>query len=396
MTENDSGALTLWYAQPAAAWNEALPIGNGRLGAMVFGGVEQDRLQLNEDTLWSGGPHCYDNPDAYGHLAEAREAIEQGEYDRAQAIAETMLGRPKYQQAYLPLGDLFLDFPKGGKPSEYRRTLNMETAVSEVTYRIGDARFTRKVFASRPDEAIVIRLECDKPGQITFDLSLKSPHPSKSQTLSDVTLSLSGHIGPREESRLIGPWEGEGLRFAARASVTAEGGKVVAHGDRISVEGANAATVRYVAATSYVNYQDIGGDPTAKVEKYMAGIKGKSWEQLYKNHVDDYSALFDRVSIDLGGKASAMIPTDERLKRRGRGNSRSVAGRTAFPVWSLSDDRRFPARHTTAEPAGHLERPAQADVGQQVHHQYQHPDELLGGGSLQLERVSRATAAYGR
>ncbi len=270
-----SRRLKLWYSRPAATWNEALPIGNGRLGAMVFGGVEQERLQLNEDTLWSGGPHCYDNPDAYGLLAEAREAIEQGAYDRAEAIAQNMLGRPKYQQSYLPLGDLFLDFPEGGKPREYHRTLDMETAVSEIAYRIDNARFTRKVFASRPDETIVIRLECDKPEQITFDLSLKSPHPSKSQTLPDGTLSLTGHIDPREESRLIGPWEGEGLKFAARASVTVEGGRVVAHGDRISVEGANAATVRYVAATSYVNYRDIGGDPIAKVEKYLSRHQGK-------------------------------------------------------------------------------------------------------------------------
>ena len=286
---------------------------------MVFGGVEQARLQLNEDTLWSGGPHCYDNPDAYGHLAEARKAIEQGEYDRAQAIAQEMLGRHKYQQAYLPLGDLFLDFPKSGKPSDYHRTLNMETAVSEVTYRIGNACFTRKVFASRPDEAIVIRLECDKPGQITFDLSITSPHPSESQTIPEDTLSLLGHIAPHEASRLIGPWEGEGLRFAARASVTTRGGKVVAHEDRISVVSADVATVRYVAATSYVNYQDIGGDPAAKVGEYLSCIRGKPWDQLYKAHVDDHSALFDRVSIDLGGKESGIIPTDERLRKMAEG-----------------------------------------------------------------------------
>ncbi len=319
-----SDALSLWYTQPATEWTAALPIGNGRLGAMVFGGVERDRLQLNEDTLWSGGPHCYDNPDAYQHLASVRKAIKRGRYREAEAIAQKMLGRHKYQQAYLPLGDLFLDFPTSGKPGDYRRSLNMETAVSEVAYRIGNARFTRKVFASCPDEVIVIRLECDKPGQITFDLSIKSPHPSKSQIMSDATLSLSGHTGPREESRLIGPWEGEGLKFAACACVTAEGGKVAAHGDKISVEGADRATVRYSAATSYVNCRDISGDPEAKVEKYLAGTAGKSWEQLYKNHVDDYSALFGRVSIDLGGKEPGSIPTDERRRR--------MAGGTADPL----------------------------------------------------------------
>ena len=124
---DSSDALKLWYTQPATEWTEALPIGNGRLGAMVYGGVEQEHLQLNEDTLWSGGPHCYDNPDAYQHLATVRELFERGEYAEAEATAQKMLGRHKYQQAYQPLGDLFLDFPKGEKPSEYRRELDLQT-----------------------------------------------------------------------------------------------------------------------------------------------------------------------------------------------------------------------------------------------------------------------------
>jgi alpha-L-fucosidase 2 len=310
-----SGRLTLWYSKPAEKWVDALPIGNGRLGAMVFGGVEQERIQLNEDTLWSGGPHCYDNPDAYQHLAAVRGAIKRGEFVDAEATAQKMLGRPKYQQAYLPLGDLVIDFPKGEKPNEYRRGLNLKNAVSEVTYRIGKARFTRKVFASHPDQAIVMRMACDKPGRITFDLSMKSAHPFKSQTISDDTLSITGHVGPRQESRLIGPWKGDGLKFAARVRVAAEGGKIVPRGDKISVKNADAVTLIYVAATSYVNYQDISGKPLAKVEKALVGIKGKSFEQLIKKHIDDHSRLFGRVSIDLGGKAPASLSTDERLKK---------------------------------------------------------------------------------
>jgi alpha-L-fucosidase 2 len=131
-------ALRLWYTQPATEWTDALPIGNGRLGAMVYGGVDQEHLQLNEDTLWSGGPHCYDNPDAYQHLATVRQLLERGEYADAEATAQKMLGRHKYQLAYMPFGDLFLDFPKGDKPSEYRRALNLQDAVSTVTYRIGN------------------------------------------------------------------------------------------------------------------------------------------------------------------------------------------------------------------------------------------------------------------
>ena len=196
----------------------------------------------------------------------------------------------------------------------------MQNAASTVTYRIGNARFTRKVFASQPDQTIVTRLECDQPGRITFDLSLQSPHASQSQPISDNTLAMTGQLGPREESRLIGPWEGEGLRFAAHVNVEAEGGEVAANGDRISVTDADAVTLYYVAATSYVNYQDVSGDPLAKVDDYLANLRDKSFEQLYQRHIDDHSELFDRVSIDLGGKgANENLPTDERLERIGDG-----------------------------------------------------------------------------
>jgi alpha-L-fucosidase 2 len=323
--------MTLWYAQPATEWTEALPIGNGRLGAMVYGGIEQEHLQLNEDTLWSGGPHDYDNPDAYQHLAAVREQIDRGEYLDAEATAQKMLGRPKYQQAYVPLGDLFLQFPKSEKTSEYRRELDMQNAVSTLSYRIGDARFTRTVFSSHPDQTIAMRIECNQPGRIAFDLSMTSPHAFKSQTTADNTLAMTGQLGPREESRLIGPWQGEGLKFAARVHVEAEGGKVVAQGDKISVAAADAVTLYYVAATSYVNYQDVSGDPLAQVDDYLANVRDTSFEQLYKKHIDDYSALFGRVSIDLGGKgANESLPTDERLKRITEGGADPLLAEQLF------------------------------------------------------------------
>ncbi|NQV34206.1 MAG: glycoside hydrolase family 95 protein, partial [Phycisphaeraceae bacterium] len=321
-TREASGALRLWYTQPATEWTEALPIGNGRLGAMVYGGIEQEHLQLNEDTLWSGGPLCYDNPDAYQHLATARKQLDKGEYADAEATAQRMLGIPKYQMAYQPLGDLFLKFSQGEKSSEYRRELDLQSAVTTVTYRVGNTRFTRKVFASHPDQTIVVRLECDRPGQITFDLLMTSPHVSQSQTITGDTLSMTGQLGPRKETRLIGPWEGEGTRFAAQVKVAAEGGKVVAQGDKISVADADAVTLVYVAATSYVNYQDVSGDPLARVDDYLAGIGDKSFEQLRQRHIDDYSDLFGRVAIDLGGKgATENLPTDERLKRVADGSA---------------------------------------------------------------------------
>ncbi|TWU32541.1 glycoside hydrolase family 95 protein [Novipirellula artificiosorum] len=330
-------ALSLWYTQPAAQWTEALPIGNGRLGAMVYGGMEQEHLQLNEDTLWSGGPHCYDNPDAYGHLATVRKLLEQGEYAEAEATAENMLGIHRYQQAYMPLGDLLLDFPKGEVLSDYRRELNLQNAVTTVTYRIGNANFTRQVFASQPDQAIVIRLDCDTPGQITFDLTMTSPHAFQSKSTPDGTLRMTGQVGPRTGEgtsgarRLIGPWEGEGMKFAAQVKVIADGGRVTDQGDRISVQDADVVTLVYAAATSYVNYQDVSADPVKRARDDIDGVGDRSYEQLYQRHVDDYSNLFSRVAIDLGGtNKEESLPTDERIKRANRGSSDPLLAEQVF------------------------------------------------------------------
>jgi alpha-L-fucosidase 2 len=319
--KNTAPYLKLWYKQPATEWSEALPIGNGRLGAMVYGGVDKERLQLNEETLWSGGPHSYDNPDAFQHLAEVRELLEQENYIEAEKLAEKMLGVPKYQMAYQPFGDLLLEFSKGEKSTNYRRDLDLQRAVTTVTYTLGDTRFTRKIFAFFPDQAIVMQIECDNPGQIHFDLSMTSPHPSESTTQDGNILLMTGQVAPRKGGegegarRLIGPWEGEGTRFAGQVKVSADGGEVLAMGNKISVKNAHTVTIVYVAATSFENANDVSGDPILKVNDYMASTEGKSYQQLYQRHVDDYSALFDRVSLDLGGKAgNDDMPTDERLQ----------------------------------------------------------------------------------
>jgi len=165
-----SDALKLWYTQPAREWTQALPIGNGRLGAMVYGGTQQEQLQINEDTLWSGGPHDYSNPEAYSHLATVRQLLEHGEYDKAEAAAQKMMGEPIKQMAYQPLGDLFLQFPEGEKAKDYRRELDLQNAVCAVSYTVAGVRITRKTFSSNPDQAIVMRLESDRRAQIAFDL----------------------------------------------------------------------------------------------------------------------------------------------------------------------------------------------------------------------------------
>lgn len=313
-------ALKLWYTQPATAWTEALPIGNGRLGAMIYGGIQKEQLQINEDTLWSGGPHSYDNPEAYSHLAAVRQLLEDGEYDKAEAEAEKMMGTPIGQMAYQPLGDLFLQFPKGEKAKDYRRELDLQNAVSTVSYTIAGTRITRKTFSSAPDQAIVMRIEGSRDGQITFDLSMASPHPSQSQIIGSDTLAMTGQLAPRKKRGLIGPWEGKGMKFAAQVKVKAEGGTLVAKGDKISVQGADAVTLVYVAATSFVNAKDMSANAEDRAKAYLVGACKKSFDQLYQRHVEDYRPLFNRVAIDLGGQGPSDLSTEER-RQRARGGT---------------------------------------------------------------------------
>lgn len=336
-SQPEEGKLKLWYTAPATEWSEALPIGNGRLGAMVYGGLNVEHLQLNEETLWSGGPHSYDNPEAYQNLSQVRELLNQKKYIEAEAAAEKMMGVPKYQMAYQPLGDLFLTFPEGEKSSNYRRELDLQNAISKVTYTVDGTRFTRKIFASQPDQSIVVQLACDKPGQINFDLSLTSPHPSKTKPIAENSLLITGQVAPRKGGegsgarRLIGPWEKEGTQFAAQAKVSTEGGEALARGDKVSVKNADAVTIVYVAATSFENHNDVSGDPVAKVEDYLAGVQGKTFDQLYERHINDYSELFGRVSIDLGGKPSDdTIPTNERLQKVKEGGSDPLLAEQLF------------------------------------------------------------------
>lgn len=312
--------MKLWYEQPATEWVEALPIGNGRLGAMVYGGVQLEQLQLNEETLWSGGPHSYDNPEAYSHLSNVRKLLKDGEYIQAEDEAQKMMGKPVKQMAYQPLGDLMLMFPQGERSGNYRRELDLETAVTKVSYGIGTAfgsiNYTRETFASHPDQAIVMRLESSKAKQLSFDVLLTSPHPSKSEVLGDGKLLMTGQVAPRPERGLIGPWEGEGTKFAAQVKVVIEGGTLIEEGGKISVRDAKAATLVYVADTSYVNYQDVSADPVQEVNSQLAAVEGKSYDELYQRHIEDYSKLYERVSIDLGGdQAEQDIPTDKRLER---------------------------------------------------------------------------------
>jgi len=311
--EPPEGDLVLWYRQPAQEWVEALPIGNGRLGAMVFGGVERERIQLNEDTLWSGYPRDRDNPLALKYLPQVRRLCIEGKYAEADELADKyLLAVPKHLEAYQPLGELWLRFNGHSQVADYRRELDLDSAIARVTYRIGDASFTREAFSSAVDQALVVRLACDKRGNVGFGIALDSPQQSTTRAVEPELLVLRGRVAIAAEPGRA-PSQEKGMKFEAHLRVLPEGGKVTTTADGLNVEGADAATLVLAAATSYKNWRDVSGDPRALCEKHLAAVKGKSFDQLREGHVADHRKLFRRVELDLGTTDAARLPTDERL-----------------------------------------------------------------------------------
>jgi alpha-L-fucosidase 2 len=318
--------LSLTYDKPAEKWTEALPIGNGRIGAMVFGGTEDERLQINDSTLWGGGPHDYANPDAYTHLEEIRRLIFAGKVDEAEKLSETMMGQPKLLMPYQPFCDLRLHFPGHGQATDYRRQLQLNDAVAETAYKVGSAQFRREEFISYPDQILVIRITASEAGRLTFTASLDSPQPEIS-TLSPAgnMLQLSGQIQPRQNPARswTGSWTQPGMRFAAVLRVQNEGGSVRSEGGRLEVSGADSVTILFSNATSFRNYRDIGGDALAKAQDYLHRAEQRSYDQLRQRHLDDFRPLFSRVALRLG-EDHATETTDRRIQNFARNDDPSL------------------------------------------------------------------------
>jgi alpha-L-fucosidase 2 len=308
------GRLTLWYASPATNWNEALPIGNGRLGAMVFGGVDKERLQLNEDTLWAGGPYDPSSPDALKALPEARRLVFEGKYAEAQElIGAQMMARPLRQIPYQTMGDLSLEFPVAKKVKNYRRDLNLDNAVAHVTYTADGVTFDRELFASAADQVIVLRLTADQPGRITFTVGMTTPQKATVTAEPGNLLVMRGENGAAEG--ISGA-----LKFQARLGVLATGGKTTLSSNQLSVAGADSAMLLIAAATSYKDFRNVNGDPEALTISRLAAAGRKSFEALSRDHATDYQSLFRRVSLDLGVTEAAQRPTDERIREFAAGN----------------------------------------------------------------------------
>ncbi|BCU77869.1 glycoside hydrolase family 95 protein [Luteolibacter sp. LG18] len=304
----------LWYNAPAARWIEALPVGNGRLGAMIHGQPGKERLQLNDVTVWSGDPQPdADRKDAWKDLAEVRKTIRDGKYDLAEKLCNAKLSGPApYENSYQTLGDLNFDFTLPADPkavSGYRRQLDVADAVAAVSFQSGDTRFTREIFSSAADGVLVQRLQADKKGALTFKLNLSRVERAKTRFEAPDTLVMTGDTGNT-------------LGYEVRVRVLAKGGKVAAEGEALTVSGADDATVLLTAATTFVLDYDKGykGGDLGVAAARLKAASAKSYDTLKSAHLAEYHKYYDRVKLDTGS-GNATVPTDERLKAYGEGKS---------------------------------------------------------------------------
>lgn len=312
-------ALSLWYRRPAKAWVEALAIGNGRLGAMLFGGVNQERVQLNEDTLWAGGPYDPVNPEAAAALPDARRLIFEGKYrDASRLIGQKIMAKPLRQMPYQTIGDLLLAFPESASVEKYRRDLNLDTAVASVTYGSEGVKFTREAFSSPVDQVIVYRISADQGGRVSFTASMRSPQKSTILTEGQDTLILRGENGGAEGIK-------GALKFETIVKFLPKGGTLTAEGGGISLKDADSVVLLIAAATSYKKYDDVSGDPAAANRETMARAAKKDFESLRVAHVREHQRLFRRVQLDLGSSDRVKLPTDERIKQFALGNDPQLA-----------------------------------------------------------------------
>jgi len=299
------GAERLWYRKPAVAWTEALPVGNGHLGAMVFGGVPECRIQFNEHTVWTGFPRSYARTNAVSVLPEIRRLLFEGKQKEAEALAmRGFMGDPLRQEKYQPCGDLTVSLDGVAAATDYERQLDLATGVHTFSFRSEGVRVTQETFASHPDRVLVHRLAADRTGALACTVRLVSPHRlSATRSLPDGRLLLEGRV------------QTNGVAFAALAAVRAEGrgAKVAEEDGRIVVRGADAVEIVWTAATNVKAWNALGGDPRAACETVLKGVAQKTAEALREAHVKDHGALFGRASLALARTSASDRPTDERL-----------------------------------------------------------------------------------
>jgi len=311
--------LKLWYQQPAKTWVEALPVGNSSMGAMVYGGTSREELQLNEETLWGGGPYRNDNPKALESLAEVRNLIFSGKTMDAQNLIDQTFYTGRNGMPYQTIGSLIIEAPGHEKAKNYYRDLDLERAVATTRYQVDGVNFQREVFASFPDRVIIVRFTADKPGELNFKVSYDSPLQSTVRKQGK-KLVLSGKGGDHEGVKGV-------IEVETQSQVIAEGGKVSLTDKYISVEHATAATLYIAAATNFVNYHNVKGNESKKASALLAGAMKKEYSEALKAHTDYYQSQFNRVSLSLGGEntKTARQETVKRIAGFSQGNDPALA-----------------------------------------------------------------------
>jgi len=318
--------MVLWYRQPGTEWAQGLPIGNGMIGVMVFGGIPQERIALNESSFWSGRPHNYDDPNAGPYFSQIKDLVFAEKFQEAERMADDHFwGIPNSQEAYQPIGDLILTF-ENNDVTDYRRELDMETGIAKVSYRQGDAIITRETFVSWPDKVLVMKISSDNPGKVNFVAKFQGPYLETSIAKNNTLVMYGTWKGPFSAPAtgmdgLIARTKGNGLKYEAAMNAILEGGESEASGNTLKFKNANAVTLIISIATSYVNYKDISGDPSDRCKKVLDNVSGKDYATLYRRHVDDFSNLMGRVHLQIGEASINEKPTDERLRAFRAGGS---------------------------------------------------------------------------
>lgn len=310
-------AATLWYSAPAQKWEEAIPVGNGRLGAMVFGKYKEERIQLNEETYWSGGPYSTVVKDGFKVLPDIQKKVFEGKYLEAHNLfGRNLMGYPVEQQKYQGLANLHLFFNNQDSVTAYKRWLDLNTGISSVSYNANGINFQRDVFASAPDQVIVVRITADKPGSISFKANLRGV---RNQTHSNYATDYfrmdpygnDGLILTGKSADYMGV-EGK-LKYEARIKAFADGGSVKTEGVDLIIDHANSVTLYFAAATNFINYKDVSGNQHKKVEDQLNFIKEKKYDEILSSAKTDYKKLYDRSSLHLQTNENSFLPTNERL-----------------------------------------------------------------------------------
>jgi alpha-L-fucosidase 2 len=304
----------LWYNKPAKQWVEALPVGNGRLGAMVYGDPKNEIIQLNENTIWAGQPNRNDNPNAKEALPEVRRLIFEGKNKEAQDIInEKIISKTSHGMPYQTAGNLNLTFPGHEEYSDYYRELDIEKAVATTTYRAADVKYTMQVFSSFPDQIIMIQISADKPGSVNFKATLDRPSDFDLTAIRNNELVLTGITSDHEGVK-------GAVKFEVRARIFTDGGSVGASDSSLIITDANEATIYLSIASNLEKYDDISGNPTEKATEYLEKAVTKNFNDILRNHIADYQTYFKRVSLDLGVTDSVKNPTNIRLKQFTKGH----------------------------------------------------------------------------